>query len=343
MIRMLRFNWIAAAVVAAAGISVSASAEAQTLAQVKQRGTLNCGVDTGAPGFAVKDDKGKWVGLDVDFCRAIAAVAIGDPEKVNYVPLTAKVRFTALQNGEIDVLIRDSTLTFTRGTQLKLNLVGVNFYAGQGFMVKKSLNAKGVKDLNGATICTITGATLELNIADYNRANNVKVGTLLFEKLDEATVALEAGRCDGYTDDTGSLAGARSTRKKPDDGVVLGEVISKEPLGILTRQGDEQWGNINKWILNALITAEEVGITQANVEQLGKTSENPEIRRILGLEGDFGKMLGVDNDWALKAIKTSGNYGEIYERHFGAKALQLPRGVNNLWSKGGLMYSYPFR
>ncbi len=343
MIRMLRFNWIAAAVVAAAGISVSASAEAQTLAQVKQRGTLNCGVDTGAPGFAVKDDKGKWVGLDVDFCRAIAAVAIGDPEKVNYVPLTAKVRFTALQNGEIDVLIRDSTLTFTRGTQLKLNLVGVNFYAGQGFMVKKSLNAKGVKDLNGATICTITGATLELNIADYNRANNVKVGTLLFEKLDEATVALEAGRCDGYTDDTGSLAGARSTMKKPDDWVVLAEVISKEPLGILTRQGDEQWGNINKWILNALITAEEVGITQANVEQLGKTSENPEIRRILGLEGDFGKMLGVDNDWALKAIKTSGNYGEIYERHFGAKALQLPRGVNNLWSKGGLMYSYPFR
>ena len=334
-------SWVAAVVTAGAGMA--AAAEAQTLAQIKQRGTLNCGVDTGAPGFAVKDDKGKWVGLDIDFCRAIASVALGDPEKVNYVPLTAKVRFTSLQNGEIDVLIRDSTLTFTRGTELKLDLVGVNFYAGQGFMVKKSLKAKGVKDLNGATICVITGATLELNIADYNRANTVKIGTLLFEKLDEATVALEAGRCDGYTDDTGSLAGARSTMKKADDWEVLAEVISKEPLGILTRQGDPQWSNINKWILNAVITAEEDGITQANVEELSKKSENPEIRRILGLEGDFGKALGVDKDWAAKAIKTMGNYGEAYDRHFGPKALQLPRGVNNLWTKGGLMYSYPFR
>ena len=343
---MIGLNWykrIFAAGVVAAGIGITAAAQAQTLAQVKQRGTLNCGVDTGAPGFAVKDDKGKWVGLDVDFCRAIASAVIGDPEKVNYVPLTAKVRFTALQSGEIDVLIRDSTLTFTRGTELKLDLVGVNFYAGQGFMVKKSLKAKGVKDLNGATICVITGATLELNIADYNRANNVKIGTLLFEKLDEATVALEAGRCDGYTDDTGSLAGARSTMKKADDWEVLAEVISKEPLGILTRQGDPQWSNINKWILNAVITAEEDGITQANVEELAKKSENPEIRRILGLEGDFGKMLGIGNDWAAKAIKTMGNYGEAYDRHFGPKALQLPRGVNNLWTKGGLMYSYPFR
>ena len=340
--RVLKWcSWVAAVVTAGAGMA--AAAEAQTLAQIKQRGTLNCGVDTGAPGFAVKDDKGKWVGLDIDFCRAIASVALGDPEKVNYVPLTAKVRFTSLQNGEIDVLIRDSTLTFTRGTELKLDLVGVNFYAGQGFMVKKSLKAKGVKDLNGATICVITGATLELNIADYNRANNVKIGTLLFEKLDEATVALEAGRCDGYTDDTGSLAGARSTMKKADDWEVLAEVISKEPLGILTRQGDPQWSNINKWILNAVITAEEDGITQANVEELSKKSENPEIRRILGLEGDFGKALGVDKDWAAKAIKTMGNYGEAYDRHFGPKALQLPRGVNNLWTKGGLMYSYPFR
>jgi general L-amino acid transport system substrate-binding protein len=343
MVRAYVCRIASAAVVAALGLAAALPAGAQTVAQIKQRGTLNCGVDTGAPGFAVKDDKGKWVGLDVDFCRSIAAAVIGDPEKVNYVPLTAKVRFTALQNGEIDVLIRDSTLTFTRSTELKLNLVGVNFYAGQGFMVKKSLNAKGVKDLNGATICVITGATLELNIADYNRANNVKVGTLLFEKLDEATVALDAGRCDGYTDDTGSLAGARSSMKKPDDWVVLSEVISKEPLGILTRQGDEQWGNINRWILNALITAEEDGITQANVEELAKTSQNPEIRRILGLEGDFGKMLGLGNDWAVKAIKTSGNYGEIYDRNFGPKSLQLPRGVNNLWSKGGLMYSYPFR
>lgn len=343
MVRAYVCRVLSAAVVVTLSISAALPVDAQTLAQVKQRGALNCGVDTGAPGFAVKDDKGKWVGLDVDFCRAVAMAVLGDPEKVNYVPLTAKVRFTALQNGEIDILIRDSTLTFTRGTQLKLNLVGVNFYAGQGFMVKKSLNAKGVKGLDGATICVITGATLELNIADYNRANNVKIGTLLFEKLDEATVALDAGRCDGYTDDTGSLAGARSSMKKPDDWVVLADVISKEPLGLLTRQGDEQWGNIAKWILNAMITAEEVGITQGNVEQLAKTSENPEIRRILGVEGDFGKMLGLDNDWALKAIKASGNYGEVYDRHFGPNSLQLPRGVNNLWSKGGLMYSYPFR
>lgn len=344
MVRTRRFGWAAAIAVAATGMVAASGAQAQqTLAQIKQRGMLNCGVDTGAPGFAVKDDKGKWVGLDIDFCRAIAAATIGDPEKVNYVPLTTKVRFTALQNGEVDVLIRDSTLTFTRATQLKLSPSGVNFYAGQGFMVKKSLNAKGVKDLNGATICTLTGATLELNIADYNRSNKVNIGTLLFEKMDEATVALESGRCDGYTDDTGSLAGARSTMKKPDDWEVLAEVISKEPLGIHVRQGDEQWQIITKWILAATISAEEDNITQANADQLAKSSENPEIRRILGVEGDFGKMLGLENDWALKALKASGNYGEMYERHFGAKALQLPRGVNNLWSKGGLMYSYPFR
>lgn len=334
--------WLAGVAALAITGAMPAAAQ-QTLAQVKQRGILNCGVDTGAPGFAVKDDKGKWVGIDVDFCRSIAAATLNDPEKVNYIPLTAKVRFTALQNGEIDILIRDSTLTFTRATQLKLHPVGVNFYAGQGFMVKKSLKAKGVKDLNGATICVITGATLELNIADYNRANNVKIGTLLFEKLDEATAALDTGRCDGYTDDTGSLAGARSTMKKPDDWEVLAEVISKEPLGLHVRQGDEQWTSIARWILAAHITAEEDGITQANVDELAKTSQNPEIRRVLGLEGDFGQMLGLDNKWAHRAIKTSGNYGEMYDRHFGPKALNLPRGVNNLWSKGGLMYSYPFR
>jgi general L-amino acid transport system substrate-binding protein len=337
-------RWAGALAAAAVSATFALPADAQqTIGQIKQRGVLNCGVDTGAPGFAVKDDKGKWVGLDVDYCRSLAAVVLNDPEKVSYVPLTAKVRFTALQNGEIDILIRDSTLTFTRSTQLKLHPVAVNFYAGQGFMVKKSLNAKGVKDLNGATICVITGATLELNIADYNRANNVKVGTLLFEKLDEATAALDTGRCDGYTDDTGSLAGARSTMKKPDDWVVLAEVISKEPLGLHIRQGDEQWTNINRWMHFAMVTAEEIGITQANVEQLAKTSENPEIRRVLGAEGDFGQMLGIDNQWAVRAIKTSGNYGEIYERHFGPNALNLPRGVNSLWSKGGLMYSYPFR
>jgi general L-amino acid transport system substrate-binding protein len=332
-----------------AGLTAAALATASpvfaqaTVAQIKQRGAMNCGVDTGLAGFAFKDDKGAWRGLDVDYCRAIAAAVLKDPEKVNYVPLTTKLRFTALKSGDVDVLIRDSTLTFTRGTQLGLNLAGVNFYAGQGFMVKASLGAKKVTDLDGATICTLAGATLELNIADYNRAKNVKITPLLFDKVDEAMSALEAGRCDGYTDDTGSLAGARGSMKKPGDWVVLGEVISKEPLGLLTRKGDEQWTDIVAWVRNALITAEELNITQENVDKLAKESDNPEIRRVLGLEGDFGKMLGLDNDWALLAIKTSGNFGEIYERHFGPKGLGLERGVNRLWSQGGLVYSYPFR
>jgi general L-amino acid transport system substrate-binding protein len=332
-----------AAFLAAAALSPAAAQAPSTLAQIKQRGSLNCGVDTGLAGFAFKDDKGVWTGLDVDYCRAIAAAVFKDPSKVTYVPLTTKVRFTALKGGDVDVLIRDSTLTFTRGTQLGLDLAGVNFYAGQGFMVKSSLGAKKVTDLDGATICTLAGATLELNIADYNRAKNVKITPLLFDKVDEAMAALEAGRCDGYTDDTGSLAGARGSMKTPADWVVLGEVISKEPLGLLTRKGDEQWTDIVAWVRNALITAEELGITQANVDKLAKESDNPEIRRVLGLEGDFGKMLGVDNDWALLALKASGNFGEIYDRHFGPNGLGLERGVNQLWSQGGLVYSYPFR
>jgi general L-amino acid transport system substrate-binding protein len=329
--------------VSMAGLETASAQSQSTLAQVKQRGSLNCGVDTGLAGFAFKDDKGVWKGLDVDYCRAIAAAVLKDPEKVTYVPLTTKVRFTALKGGDVDVLIRDSTLTFTRGTQLGLDLAGINFYAGQGFMVKTSLGAKKVTDLDGATICTLAGATLELNIADYNRAKNVKITPLLFDKVDEAMSALEAGRCDGYTDDTGSLAGARGSMKKPTDWTVLGEVISKEPLGLLTRKGDEQWTDIVAWVRNALITAEELGITQANADKLAKESDNPEVRRVLGLEGDFGKMLGIDNDWALQAIRTSGNFGEIYERHFGPNGLGLERGVNRLWSQGGLVYSYPFR
>jgi general L-amino acid transport system substrate-binding protein len=332
-----------AAFLATAALSPAAAQAPSTLAQIKQRGSLNCGVDTGLAGFAFKDDKGVWTGLDVDYCRAIAAAVLKDPNKVTYVPLTTKVRFTALKGGDVDVLIRDSTLTFTRGTQLGLDLAGVNFYAGQGFMVKSSLGAKKVTDLDGATICTLAGATLELNIADYNRAKNVKITPLLFDKVDEAMAALEAGRCDGYTDDTGSLAGARGSMKTPADWVVLGEVISKEPLGLLTRKGDEQWTDIVAWVRNALITAEELGITQPNVDKLAKESDNPEIRRVLGLEGDFGKMLGVDNDWALLALKASGNFGEIYDRHFGPNGLGLERGVNRLWSQGGLVYSYPFR
>ena len=335
--------------VAAGSFGIAASAGAgdanaqATLAAIKQRGALNCGVDTGIPGFAYQDAAGRWIGLDVDYCRALAAAVVGDAEKVKYVPTTAKVRFTVLQSGEIDVLIRDSTLTFTRNTELKLHEAAVNFYTGQAFMVKKSLNAKGVKDLNGATICMVTGATLELNIADYNRANNVKIDSLLFDRTEEAFAATESGRCDGYTDDGGSVAAARSTMKNPKDWDIIDEVISKEPLGLHTRQGDESWSNIVKWLHFAFLTAEESGVTKANADQMAKTSTDPFVRRLLGAEGDFGKLLGIDNDWALRAIKTSGNYAEIYEAHFGEKGLGLPRGLNKLWNKGGLQYALPFR
>lgn len=341
--RLLRYCFGALAGVAAL-VATEAPAQAQSVvAAIKQRGMLNCGTDTGIPGFAYQDKAGKWIGFDVDYCRALAVAVLGDANKVKYVPTTASVRFTVLQSGEVDVLIRNSTQTFIRNTQLGLQTVAVNFYAGQGFMVRKSLNAKAVKDLDGSTICTVTGATLELNIADFARSANVKIGTLLFEKTEEAFAAAEAGRCDGYTDDTGSLAAARSTMKNPNDWEVLAEVISKEPLGIYVRQGDENWALIGKWMHFALLTAEELGITKANADEMAKTSKDPFVRRLLGLEGDFGKLLGLDNAWALNAIKVVGNYGEVYDEHFGPKALALPRGQNNLWTKGGLQYALPFR
>jgi general L-amino acid transport system substrate-binding protein len=334
----------AAGLVAIASLLSSAPAHAQaTVAAIKSRGALNCGVDSGIPGFAYQDNTGKWIGFDVDYCRALAAALLGDAEKVKYTGTTAKVRFEVLRSGEIDILIRDSTLTFTRHTQLGLMGAAVNFYAGQGFMIRKKLGAKGVKDLNGATICMVTGATLELNLADYNRANNVKIDSLLFEKTEEAFAAAEAGRCDGYSDDTGSLAAARSTMKVAADWDILTEVISKEPLGLITRQGDENWTNIARWMHMALITAEELGVTKANVDEMAKSSKDPFVQRLLGGEGDFGKLLGIDNKWAYNAIKVVGNYGEIYEAHFGAKTLGLARGINNLWTKGGLQYALPFR
>jgi general L-amino acid transport system substrate-binding protein len=313
-----------------------------TVGQIKQRGQLSCGVDSGIPGFAFQDNAGKWQGFDIDYCRAIAAAVLGDSEKVKYTGTTAKVRFTVLQSGEIDVLIRDSTLTFTRDTQLGLAEVAVNFYAGQGFLVRKSLNVDTAAKLNGATMCMVTGATLELNIADYARSKNVKINSLLFERTEEAMAAAETGRCDGYSDDTGSLAAARSTMKVPNDWVVLPEVISKEPLGIHARDGDDRWVDILKWTHHFLLNAEELGVTQANVDEM-KKSQDPFVRRLLGVEGDFGKLIGLDNDWAYRAIKVVGNYGEIYDRWFGPKALALPRAQNNLWSQGGLQYGLPLR
>ena len=340
---------IAAAGVAAALLATGVAAQAQgttwpgpTVEAIKKRGTLACGIDTGVPGFASQDNAGRWQGLDVSYCRSIAAAVLGDPEKVRYVPTTAAARFTVLQSGEIDVLIRDSTLTFTRSVQLGLDEVATTFYAGEGFLVSRKLGVSKIAELNGATICVITGATLELNIADFARANGTKIGTLLFEKPDEAIAAMEAGRCDGYTDDTGTLAGMRSTLKNPADWVVLDGVISKEPLGIHARSGDPAWQKILFWLHAGLVNAEEAGLTRANADQM-KSSNDPLMRRLVGTEGDFGKKMGLDNEWLLRGIKADGNYGERYETYFGPKALDLPRGLNSLWSKGGLQYGLPFR
>ena len=336
---------------AAAAMLAAGAAQAQTaipvpgptVTAIKARGALACGVDTGIPGFAFQDSKGAWHGFDVAYCRALAAAVLGDPEKVRYVPTTTPARFTVLQAGEIDVLIRDSTMTLTRSVQLHLDEVAVNFYAGQGFLVSKKLGVGKITELNGATICTLTGATLELNIADFARTNGTKIGTLLFEKSDEAVAAMESGRCDGYTDDTGSLAAVRSTLKVPADWVVLEGVISKEPLGLHIRSGDVTWRNIVFWLDAALKTAEEAGVTKNNAADMAKNSKDPLVKRLLGVEGGFGAMLGLNNDWTLQAIKAAGNYGEIYDEFFGPKALDLARGQNRLWSQGGLHYALPFR
>lgn len=342
----IKTGWLAslAALLLAAG-----AARAQTVAipgptveAIKKRGQLACGVDTGIPGFAFQDSSGAWHGFDVAYCQAIAAAVLGDPGKVRYVPTTTPARFTVLQSGEIDVLVRDSTLTMTRNLQLHLDEVAVNFYAGQGFLVSKKLGVSKITELNGATICTLTGATLELNIADFARSNGTKIGTLLFEKSDEAIAAMQSGRCDGYTDDTGSLAAVRSTLKAPDDWVVLEGVISKEPLGIHARSGDVNWRNILFWVDAALKSAEEYGVTKANIDEK-KAGGDPVVKRLLGVEGGFGEMLGLDNAWSYRAIKAAGNYGELYDQFFGPKALNLPRGQNKLYKDGGLQYPLPFR
>ena len=310
-----------------------------TMDAVKKRGQLVCGIDTGIPGYAFQDSKGDWHGLDVAYCRAIADAVLGSPDKVKYIGTTSKVRFSVLQSGEIDVLIRDSEHTFIRNTQLGLDEPADNFYTGQTFMVKKSLGVAHTKDLNGATICLLTGTTLETNIADFNRANGIKINTLLFDKPEEAFAAADAGRCDGYTDDGGSVAAARSTMKQPNDWIFLPETIGGlQPLGSFTRQGDDAWTRLVKWVHYAMLEAEVLGVDKTNIDQLKQSSKDPETRRFLGLEGDFGKLLGVDNDWAYRITKDIGSYGAVYDATFGDKGgLGLPRGMNNLYSNGGLM------
>jgi general L-amino acid transport system substrate-binding protein len=331
------------AVAAALSIFGAGAAFAQgTLDAVQKKGFVQCGVNGGAvAGFSAPDSKGVWKGIDVDVCRAIAAAVFGDANKVRYTPLTAQQRFTALQSGEVDVLSRNTTWTITRDTSLGLNFVGVNFYDGQGFMVPKKLNIKSAKQLNGATVCVQPGTTTELNLSDYFRTNRMTFKPVVIETLPDVLNAYFSGRCDVFTTDISGLVSSRASRApKPDDHVILPEVISKEPLGPAVRHGDDRWFDIVKWSLFAMIEAEEMGLTSKNIDQQA-SSKDPSVQRFIGATGDFGKMLGVDNRWAYNIVKQVGNYGESYDTHL--KPLGFTRGLNNLWTKGGLMYAPPIR
>src|SRR5246500_1702582 len=324
--------------------SASTAFAAGTLDQVKQRGTLVCGVSTGFAGFSAPDSQGNFKGLDVDYCRALAAGVLGDPAKVRYVALTAQNRYTALQSGEVDVLYRNSTETFLRGTTLGLRQGPVNFYDGQGFVVKKDSGVKELKDLKGATVCVAQGTTHEVTLGDYGRANGIDWKPLVFDRPDTMQQTFFGGRCDAMTQDASALAGSVATAApNPADYLVLPTTISKEPLGPFTRNGDEVWSDIIAWLHYGLIEAEELGVTQANADEMAK-STTPAVQRLLGMSGDLGSRLGLDNKWLLQAIKAGGNYGEIFERNVGQTSpLKLARGLNALWSKGGLMYAIPLK
>ena len=335
-----------AAIVAAMGTLIAAPAHAgKTLDGIKTRGQVVCGVHTGLAGFSAADSTGKWAGLDVDICRAVAAAVLGDGEKVKYVPLTAQQRFTALQSGEIDVLSRNTTFTLTRDASLGLHDTVVTYYDGQGFIVPKKSNIKSPKQFKNQTVCVQSGTTTEKNLTDYSKANDLNIKTVVFEKEEAATAAYFAGRCISYTTDASGLASIRNkVATTPADHVILPDLISKEPLGPMVRRGDDEWFAIVKWVIYGLIEAEEYGITQAQVDQLKTSSQDPVVKRILGTGEDTGKLLGLDKDWMARALKVTGNYGEIFERNVGPKsALGLPRGINNQWNKEGLMYAYPLR
>lgn len=334
----------AAGLAATLGLAVAAtSVSAQTLNQVKQRGVLNCGSNTGLAGFGVPDAQGTWAGLDVDYCRAISAAIFNDPAKVKFIPLSSKDRFTALQSGEVDVLVRNSTWTMSRDTALGIMFGAVNYYDGQGFMIRKKLNVTSALQLNGASVCTQQGTTTELNLADFFRANKLKYEVVAFATSDETIKAYDSGRCDVFTTDASGLYAERLKLTAPDDHIVLPEIISKEPLGPSTRNNDTAWFNLVKWVHFAMVNAEELGVTKANVDTMLK-SDNPEIKRLLGTEGKFGESLGLTPDWAVRIIKHVGNYGESFEANVGAGSrLKIARGQNALWTKGGLQYAPPVR
>ncbi|MEM1366067.1 MAG: amino acid ABC transporter substrate-binding protein [Pseudomonadota bacterium] len=335
---------IISAVAGAAALTLTAgAASAATLDDVKAKGFIQCGVSQGLPGFSNPDDQGEWTGLDVDTCRAMAAAIFNDPAAVKFTPLSAKERFTALSSGEVDILARNTTWTMTRDASLGLNFAPVTYYDGQGFMVRKDLGVRSALELSGASVCTNTGTTTELNVADYFRSNSMDYEVVAFEKADEVVKAYDDGRCDVYTTDASGLYAQRLKLAEPDAHVVLPEIISKEPLGPVVRQGDDQWFNIAKWVVFGLINAEELGVTQANAgEMMG--SDNPAVARLLGSEGAYGEMIGLDNAFLANAIKAVGNYGEIFDRNVGPDTpLAISRGQNALWTDGGLMYAPPVR
>lgn len=319
-------------------------AAAGTLEDVKARGELICGANTGLTGFGAPDANGNYQGFDVAVCKALAAAVLGDASKVKYVPTTGETRFTALASGEVDLLVRNSTWTFSRDNDLKLDFVAVNYYDGQGFMVKKDLGVSSAKELDGATICIQTGTTTELNLADFFKSNNISYTPVTVADDAEAQRQYVAGACDAFTTDASGLAATRATLADAENHVILPEIISKEPLGPVVRHGDNQWGDIVRWTFYALVAAEEKGITQANIEEVASTTQDPEVKRMLGLEGDLGAMMGLDKEWAKRAISASGNYGEIFEANIGSSTpIGLARGLNAQWTKGGLMYAPPFR
>lgn len=315
-----------------------------TLDAVKAKGYLQCGVTTGLAGFSAADEKGRWTGLDVDTCRAVAAAVFGDADKVRFTPLTAKERFTALQSGEIDLLSRNTTWTLTRDTNLGLNFAGVNYYDGQGFLVSKDLGVSSARELDGAAICIQAGTTTELNLADYFRTHGMSYTPVTYDKSDETVKGFAAGRCDVLTSDQSQLYALRIKLDDPESAIVLPEVVSKEPLGPVVRNGDEDWFKIVRWSLFAMLNAEELGITSANIDQLKNTSATPAVQRLLGLSGIKGQGLGLSDDWAYNIVKQVGNYGEMFERNVGmGSPLKISRGLNALWTDGGVQYAPPIR
>ena len=341
-----KFSTLAAGVLLAVGALTAGPAMAgKTIDAIKARGQLICGVNPSLPGFSAADSQGVWAGLDVDVCKAIAATVVGDASKIKWVPLNASQRFAVLQSGEIDILSRNTTWTLTRDASLGMHFTNTTYYDGQGFMVPSKGKIKSAKQLKGATVCVQSGTTTEKNLSDYSKANGLAIKPVVFDTQEATNKAYFAGRCQAYTTDASGLASVRNKEaSKPDDHLILPELISKEPLGPSVRRGDDEFFAIAKWVVYALIEAEEYGITQANVDQMKADSKDPVVQRILGTSEDTGKLLGLDKDWAYRAIKATGNYGEIFERNVGPKsALKLPRGVNNLWSKGGLVYAPPVR